>query len=169
MIFVTKTSDQTRQRGINCSKSTDQPGNVANSAQKRFPCPRSCLKIWSRETASAIPSRVSLLILHTPAESGAYLRDSARFPRRCTFIYLFRQSPSGLSRVCIRSRNCIPTAFNAKRSVDTGPVVLKVSSSNGCRLLIFLPWTIFCAPLFPHTTFVQWTCVRYRKYSIGGR
>ena len=27
-----------------------------------FPCPRSCLRIWSRETVSAVPSRISLLI-----------------------------------------------------------------------------------------------------------
>ena len=27
-----------------------------------FPCPRSCLRIWSRETGSAVLSRVSLLI-----------------------------------------------------------------------------------------------------------
>ena len=30
----------------------------------------------------AVPSRVSLLILHTQAESGVYSRDSSRFPRR---------------------------------------------------------------------------------------
>ena len=30
-----------------------------------FPCLRSRLRIWSRETGSAVPSRVSLLILHT--------------------------------------------------------------------------------------------------------
>ena len=36
----------------------------------------------------AVPSRVSLLILHTQAESGAYLRDSSRVPRRRPFIYL---------------------------------------------------------------------------------
>ena len=52
-----------------------------------FPCPRSCLRIWSRETGSAVPSRVSLFILHTQAESGAYLRDSSRVPRRCPYIY----------------------------------------------------------------------------------
>ena len=51
-----------------------------------FPCPRSRLRVWSRETGSAIPSRVSLLILHTQAESGAYLRDSSRVPRRRPFI-----------------------------------------------------------------------------------
>ena len=27
-----------------------------------FPCPHSCLRTWSRETGSAVPSRVSLLI-----------------------------------------------------------------------------------------------------------
>ena len=50
------------------SKSMDQPGKVANPArgqlnrEKMFPCPRACLRIWSRETGSAVPSRVSLLI-----------------------------------------------------------------------------------------------------------
>ena len=46
----------------------DQPGKVANHARGQlkekliFPCPRACLRIWSRETGSAVPSRVSLLI-----------------------------------------------------------------------------------------------------------
>ena len=39
-----------------------------------FPRPRSRLRIWSRETGSAVPSRVSPLILHAQAESGAYSR-----------------------------------------------------------------------------------------------
>ena len=34
-----------------------------------FPCPRSRLRTWSRETCSAVPSCVSLLILDTHAES----------------------------------------------------------------------------------------------------
>ena len=51
--------------------------------------PCTCLRIWSRETGSAVPSRVSLFILHTQAESGAYLlRDSSRVPRRRPFIYI---------------------------------------------------------------------------------
>ena len=36
------------------------------SAEKEkiiFPCPCSCLRIWSRETGSAVPSCVSLLLL----------------------------------------------------------------------------------------------------------
>ena len=46
----------------------DQPGKVANptsgqlNREKIFPSPRACLIIWSRETGSAVPSRVSLLI-----------------------------------------------------------------------------------------------------------
>ena len=46
----------------------DQPGKVASSArgqldrEKIFPCPRARLRIWSRETGSAVPSRVSLPI-----------------------------------------------------------------------------------------------------------
>ena len=51
----------------------DQSGKVANPA-------RGQLRIWSRETGSAVPSRASQLILHTQAESSAYSRDSSRFP-----------------------------------------------------------------------------------------
>ena len=54
---------------ITYSKSMDQPGKVANPARAQlnreneyFPCPRSRLRIWFRETGSAVPSRVSLLI-----------------------------------------------------------------------------------------------------------
>ena len=47
-----------------------QPGEVANPARGQLnrensysPVPvRACLRIWSRETGSAVPSRVSLLI-----------------------------------------------------------------------------------------------------------
>ena len=54
--------------GHHIQQSMDQPGKVANPArgqlnrEKIFPCPRACLRIWSRETGSAVPSRVSLLI-----------------------------------------------------------------------------------------------------------
>ena len=46
----------------------DQPGKVANPARGQlnreiiFPCPRACLRIWSREMGLAVPSGVSLLI-----------------------------------------------------------------------------------------------------------
>ena len=88
-----------------------------------FSCPRSRLRIWSRETGSAVPSRVSLLILHTQAESGAYSRDSSRFPRWRPFIYTairHRISPE-----YIGSPDCVPMAFIAE-SPPARPVVLKV-------------------------------------------
>ena len=46
----------------------EQLGKVANPARGQlnrkiiFPCPRACLRIWSREMGSAVPSRVSLVI-----------------------------------------------------------------------------------------------------------
>ena len=55
----------------------------AEQGKRNFPCPRSRLRVWSRELGSAVPSRVSPLVLHTQAESGAYLRDytsPSRFP-----------------------------------------------------------------------------------------
>ena len=54
-----------------------------------FPCPRSRLRIWSRERdgfSSPVPRQPAHL--HTQAESDAYLRDSSRVPRRRPFIYL---------------------------------------------------------------------------------
>ena len=68
----------------------DQAGEVANLARgplnrenKYFRVfPRSRLRIWSRETRSAVRSRVSLLIFQPQAESGAYSRNSSRFTWR---------------------------------------------------------------------------------------
>ena len=45
----------------------DQPGKVANPARGQLNReneygPRTCLRMWSRETGSVVPSRVSLLI-----------------------------------------------------------------------------------------------------------
>ena len=52
---------------ITYSKSKDQPGKVANCARDQLNrenqhFPRSCLRIWSRETGSVVPSCASLLI-----------------------------------------------------------------------------------------------------------
>ena len=77
-------------------QSMDQSGKVANLARgnlnreknEKNPSPRSHLRIWSRERVSAVPSGVSLLVLHTLAESGAYTRDSSLFPRRLPLIYI---------------------------------------------------------------------------------
>ena len=49
---------------------------LAEQGKWNFTCPRSRLRVWSRELGSVIPSRVSPLILHTQPESGTYLQDS---------------------------------------------------------------------------------------------
>ena len=43
---------------------------VYNREILHSPCPRLCLRIWSRETGSAVPPRVSPLILYTRTESS---------------------------------------------------------------------------------------------------
>ena len=97
-----------------------QPGKAANLARgqpnrkKIFPCPRSRLRIWSRETGSVVQSRVSLLILHTYAKSGAYSRDSSRFPRRRPYIYTANRHR--VSPEFIRSRDWAPMVFTAVES-----------------------------------------------------
>ena len=72
-----------------------QPGKVANPARGQqlnrendfIRCPRSRLRIWYRETGSAVPSRVSLLISILQSESSsACLQNSSRVPRRRPFI-----------------------------------------------------------------------------------
>ena len=74
-------------------QSTDHPGTVANPTRcqlnrEKLPFPSSRLRIRSRETGPVVPSHVSLFILHTQAESGAYLRDFSRVSRRRPFIHL---------------------------------------------------------------------------------
>ena len=83
------------------------------------------LRMWSRETDSAAPSCVSLLILHTRAEAGAYLRDFSRVPRWRPFIYLDHHTPSGQSRVN-RVKHLRTDGVHCLESASTGPVVLKV-------------------------------------------
>ena len=83
------------------------------------------------------------------AKSGAYLRDSSRFPRRRPFFNTadhHRVSPK-----FIRSRKCVPTALTAESSPTQKPVVLKVVPVK--RVLPFQgsPRTRYCAPLFFRT------------------
>ena len=93
-----------------------------------FPCPRSRLIIWSRETGSAGPSRVSLLIsilrLHMvltyeiPPEIPPEFRGG---------VHLFisnRHTPSGQSRV-YRVTQLRTDGVHCRESADTGPVNLQ--------------------------------------------
>ena len=114
-----------------------------------FLCPRSRLRIWSRGTGSAVPFRVSLLVLHTQAEPGAYLRYFSRFPRCRPFIYTaihHRASPNSSGHATTHRRRSLPRARQHRASSPQG------SSSNGC-CLCRPPWTNYCAPPFFHTHF----------------
>ena len=78
-----------------------QPGKVANPARRQlnrekiFPCPRACLRIWSRETGSAVPSRVSLLvsIFRLNLAGQTWSEDSSNAP-------LIREGSIPLTAVC---------------------------------------------------------------------
>ena len=88
---------------ITYSKGKDQVANPTRGQLNRvkwiFPCPHSRLGIWSRETGSTVPPRVSLLISILRLNLVlTYLRDSSRVPRRRPFIFVNRYTPSGQSR-----------------------------------------------------------------------
>ena len=130
--------------------STDQPGKLANPVhgqlnRDKFPSSRSRLRIWFRETGLAVPSRVSLLILHTQAESGAHSRDCSRCPRRRP--YIFTTTHHWVSPGFIGSRNCVPIAFGAESPLAQGQYSPQGSSSNGCCLCITMDQLLLCASL----------------------
>ena len=71
---------------------------------------------------------------HTQAESGAYSRDSSRFPRRRPFIYLNRHTPPGQSRGYRVTQLCTDSV-HCRESAGTGPVVPKVVPVTGAAIL----------------------------------
>ena len=110
--------------GHDIQQSTNQLRKVANPVygqlnRGKFPCPRSRLRIWFRETGLAVPSLVSLLILYTNAESGAYLRYSSRIPERRPYIST-STTHHRVSPEFIGSRNCVPVAFTAESPLAQG-------------------------------------------------
>ena len=83
--------------GHTYSKRMDQPGKVANPARsqlnRKINISLSAFapeNLVSREGFGSPVPRHQLAHLHSRPESGAYLRESSRFPRRRPFIYLNR-------------------------------------------------------------------------------
>ena len=141
-------------------QSMDQPGKgyqsclwSAEQEKGIFPCARSRLRIWSRETGSAVPSRVSrsfstfrldLVLTHgiPPTFRGGII----------LIVHLFRPryaigSVSSLSGHAIAYRwRLLPRVCRHSASSPQG------SSSNGCCLFRYHHGPINqCAPLFSHT------------------
>ena len=142
---------------ITLHQSTNQPGKFANPVhgqlnREKKPCSRSRLRIWFRETDLAVPSRVTLLILHTQAESDAYSRDCSRCPRR--HPYIFTTTHHRVSPGFIGSSNCVPIAFTAENPLAQGEYSPQGSSSDGCRLCITMSQLLLCISLFPHPLLV---------------
>ena len=136
-----------------------QPGRVVNPARGQlnrekliFPCPCTRLRVCSRETGSAAPSRVRLLIRHTKAELRAYSRDYSRFPRRRPFFFN-RHTPSGQPRVHWVTQMRTDGA-HCRESAGKGPVVLKVVPVTGVAILQVTMDRLMCASLFPHPLLV---------------
>ena len=74
--------------------------------------------------------------LHTQAESGAYLRDSSRVPRRRPFM----KPPYAIGSVPSLSGHALRTdSVHCRESAGTGPVNLKVVPNECC--LGRSPWT----------------------------
>ena len=91
------------------------------------------LRIWSHVTGLAIPSRVSLLILHTRAESifSAYSRDSSRFLPRRPFIpsTAIGPVPNRSGHAIVYRWRSLPRVRPHRASSPQG------SPSNGCCLV----------------------------------
>ena len=132
--------------------SMNQPGKVANPArgqlnrENEFPRPRTRLRIWPRETGSAVPSRVSPHFSILRVDLVLTLLISARRP----FIYLNRHTPSGQSRVH-RATQLRTDRVHCRESAGTGPVVLKVVPVTGVAILqVTMDQQLMCASLFLH-------------------
>ena len=139
--------------------------HVVSWTRKIFPCPRSRLRIWSRETGSAAPSRVSLLISILRAESGAYsLRDSSRVPRRRPFIY-YLKPPYAIGSVLSLSGNAITYRWRSLPRVRRH----RASKPQGSSEQV-LPWQVtmdqlICASL-SHTHSSSIGSVHYKTVVV---
>ena len=104
------------------SKSIDQPGKIANSARGEpnreneyvpFRVLFAPENLVSRDGfGSPVPRQPAHL--HTQAESGAYLRDFSRVPRRRPLVY--SKPPYAIGSVPSLSGHalCIPVSFTAE-------------------------------------------------------
>ena len=96
--------------------SKDQPGKVANPGSGQLNRENVCsrLRIWCRETGSAVPSRVSLLI---SIRSRLNLVLTYGIPpefRDGVHLFILTAIRHRVSPEFIGSRNCVPMAFTTE-------------------------------------------------------
>lgn len=102
----------------------DQPTEPGKNRYHDITYPGSRQRRWLRELNSAVPLRVSPLIIHTQTESGAYLlRDSSPSFAVSATISLQSHLASLFSQpLNIRkSRNCVPITETPPAQVQTFP------------------------------------------------
>ena len=134
-----------------------------------FPCPRPRLRIWSRETGSAVPTRVNPLILHTQAESDWLVLTHGIPPASRDGVHL-SIPPTAIGSVLSLSSTQLRTdGVHRQESAGTGPVVLEVVRVTDDALQV-LPQANLCAPLFLHTHYWYNGHTRQKKYRavVGG-
>ena len=78
------------------------------------------LRVWSRGLGLSIPSRVSPLILHTHAESGAYLWDYTAPPRFLLRFPLEPQCAIGLVPSLSGHAIALPMPFSTESPPEQG-------------------------------------------------
>ena len=122
----------TRRSCQSCSWSAEQ-------GKLMFPCPHSCLRIWSRETGSADPSRVSLLISMLRLNLVLTYRIPPEFRGGDRLVILKCHTLSGQSRV-YRVTHVHIDGVHCRESAGMKPVDLKVVP-NGCCIIGRSPWS----------------------------
>ena len=110
----------------------------AEHEKRMFPCPRLCLGIWSRETGSAVPSRVSLLTPILRLNLVLTYGIPPDFRGGVHLLIYNRHTPSGQSRV-YRVTQLRPDGVHCRESAGTGSVNLKAVPNECC--LGRSPWT----------------------------
>ena len=123
--------------GVQVTYSTTR-ATSAEQGKLIFPCPGSRPRIWSRETGSAVPSRVSLLIPILRLNMVLTYRIPPEFRSGIHLFTLNRHTPSGQSQV-YRVTQLRTDGIHCRESNRTGPVNLKVVRSECC--LGRSPWT----------------------------
>ena len=120
-------------------KRKDQPGKVANPARGQlnkeneyFPLRvPSHLRIWSRETGSAVPPRVSLLISILRLNMVLTYGISLEFRDGVHLFIQNRHTPSGQSRV-YRVTQLRTDGVHCRQFAGTGAVNLKMVPNEYC-------------------------------------
>ena len=138
----------------------DQSSEVANPARGQlnreciFPCFCTRLRIWSRETGSAITSRVSLLISILRLNLVLTYGIPPEFRGGVHLFILDHHTPLGSSRV-YGVTQLRANGVHCRESGGTRPVVLKVVPATGPAILQVTMDQIMCASLFPHVLLVR--------------